>query len=210
MSKIFKITKDPHDTGEMLYKKTQITIKPGVTVLVGCNGCGKTTLLRTMHEKLKKDTVPVMFYDNLRDGGSNAKSRAGFYNDIPMLATLMCSSEGEQINLNLCAAARNIGSFVRKNKGAPEMFFLFDAIDSGLSIDNIEETKELLFDTIIEDNPNSNVYIIVSANEYEMCREEKCFDVRNGKYITFENYEEYRSFILNSRKEKDERCKKKN
>ena len=43
MRKAFKIPKDPCREGDILYKKSSITIEPGLTVLVGCNGCGKTT-----------------------------------------------------------------------------------------------------------------------------------------------------------------------
>ena len=44
MSRIFKLNKDPYDTCEILFKKKEVEIMPGVTVLVGCNGTGKTTL----------------------------------------------------------------------------------------------------------------------------------------------------------------------
>ena len=40
-----------------------------------------------------------------------------------------------------------------------------------------------------------------------MAREEQCFDVYNGKYIKFDNYEEYRNFILESKQNKNNRYK---
>ena len=49
------------------------------------------------------------------------------------------------------------------------------------------------------------IYIVVSANEYEMAREEQCFDVINGKYINVPDYETYRQFILDSKAEKEKR-----
>ena len=49
--------------------------------------------------------------------------------------------------------------------------------------------------------------IVVSANEYEMARGENCFDVYNGKYIKFKDYEEYRQFILDSKEIKEKRYK---
>lgn len=45
----------------------------------------------------------------------------------------------------------------------------------------------------------------MSFNSYELCNEEYCFDVYNGKYITFSNYDEYRTFILEQKKIKDQR-----
>lgn len=45
MSKEFQLKKDYYDERYELYKKETITINPGITVLVGCNGTGKTTLI---------------------------------------------------------------------------------------------------------------------------------------------------------------------
>ena len=44
-SRKFKIYKDYYEDDTKLYKKGTIEIKSCVTVLVGCNGIGKTTLL---------------------------------------------------------------------------------------------------------------------------------------------------------------------
>ena len=74
-----------------------------------------------------------------------------------------------------------------------------------MSIDNVQDVKEYLSKTILYDCQESEVYIIVSANAYEMARGEQCFDVYSGKYVTFSDYEDYRNFVLDSRKHKDER-----
>ena len=66
-----------------------------------------------------------------------------------------------------------------------------------------------MFKTIIEHEKDNDIYIVVSANEFEMAREEQCLDVYNGKYVTFKDYEEYRDLILKSRKWKEERSEKK-
>ena len=86
---------------------------------------------------------------------------------------------------------------------------MLDAIDSGLSVDNVIEYKELLFKTILEDckKRGIEVYIIVSANEYELARGEKCFDVQNCEYVDIPDYETYRKLIINSRKYKNKRYK---
>ena len=87
-----------------------------------------------------------------------------------------------------------------------ERWILLDAIDSGLSVDNIVDIKEYLFKTILEDAGDQVVVrIIISANEYEICRNEQCMDVHTGKYRTFKGYESYRKFILKSREIKDKR-----
>lgn len=53
-----------------------------------------------------------------------------------------------------------------------EMWFFFDAIDSGLSVDNIVDVKEYMFKTIFRTAPNTDIYIVVTANEYEFARGE--------------------------------------
>ena len=59
--------------------------------------------------------------------------------------------------------------------------------------------------TILEYNYGNEIYIVISANEYEMARGEQCFDVYNGKYVTFNDYEEYRNLVLQSKEWKCQR-----
>ena len=201
----FKIHKDYCDIGCNIYKYNELTLEPGVTVLVGCNGMGKTTLLHQLEASLKKEEIPVFKFDNLTEGGSRARSKFGFQQNFELLATAMCSSEGENIIINMGQTAGAIGAFSRKYKDHPELWILLDAIDSGLSVDNIVDIKEYLFKTIIDDNKHKDVYIVVSANEYELARGENCLDVYSGKTLQFKDYEDYRSFILKSKSQKDKR-----
>ena len=99
--------------------------------------------------------------------------------------------------------AGQIGRMAVNNRDK-DIFILFDAVDSGFSIDNIGDLKEFLFDTVLEDHPK-DVYIICTANSYEMTRGQDCVDVNSCKHVRFDDYEEYRKFILESRKRKDER-----
>ena len=227
------IIRDPYEPKEYLYTKKEFEFKPGVTVLVGCNGCGKTTLLHQIKDYLKNKKVPVLSFDNLHDGGSNARSEAAAMNDFTFLATASFSSEGENIVMNVGRLAKNLRPFIQtgesQNRGdrlckafaravwgdqeEPEVpnerWLLLDAIDSGLSVDNIVDIKDLLFKTIIEDSEAQGIktFIIISANEFEMAREEQCMDVHTGKYRTFKGYESYRKFILKSKEIKNKRYK---
>ena len=232
MSKKFKLSKDYYGEGFSLYKKGTITIKSGVTVLVGCNGIGKTTLLHQIQDRLRKESIPCIKFDNLQDGGNKSISENAFYNNFDLVGTLMQSSEGESIVVNMGNFARRLGDFVRtgedpKDKKSrdfaklfkaieegkeeqeveipKERWILLDAVDSGLSVDNIVDIKEQLFKTILEYNYGNEIYIVISANEYEMARGEQCFDVYNGKYVKFKDYEEYRNLILQSKEWKYER-----
>lgn len=231
MSRKIKLIKDYYDEGFNLYKKKTIEIKPGVTILVGCNGIGKTTLLHQIRYALKEENIPYVLFDNLKNGGNNSVSEAFYYEDFAFGATAMCSSEGENIVMNMGKLAARLGGFVKtgedtkdakfkalarslarledkpeEEKEIPnERWILLDAVDSGLSVDNIVDLKEQLFKTILEYNYGNEIYIVVSANEYEMARNEQCFDVYNGNYVKLKDYEEYRKLILQSKEWKYQR-----
>lgn len=231
MSRKFVVEKDYYDSGFELYKKKTMTINEGVTVFVGCNGSGKTTLLRHIEENLKREKIPVIKFDNLVDGGSKAVSAAAFYEDYSFVANSFCSSEGENILMNVGRLATKLRAFIQTGESISdrdrfargfakaiwgdeaegqtevpnERWILLDAVDSGLSIDNVVDLKEGLFEAIMEDKGNSSVYIIVTANGYEMARNENCFDVYNGKYVKFKDYEDYRQFVLKSKEIKEKR-----
>lgn len=204
----FQIEQCPFDD-EMLYATPEVEFHSGLTVLVGCNGSGKSTLLSMLKDQLQDDEdVAVLYYDNLYQGGNNAKEAAGWHDNISLLATLITSSEGEQIMINLGQTAKAIKSFVHKHASScKELWVLVDAIDSGLSIDNITAIKEMLFKAIIEDIESYACipYIVVSANSYEMCYGADCLDVRSGAHITFNSYDEYKDFILENGKIKETR-----
>lgn len=209
MSKIFNFPNCPYDEGDVLYRNPTIEFQPGLTVLVGCNGSGKTTMLDHIAEELRTSNIAYLYHNNTRDGGSYASSKAAFFGNVNLFATLATSSEGEQIIVNLGEMAKEAGRFVRhhKEKGTKEIWLLFDAIDSGLSIDNVLDIKTFLFNTILNDAKESNIdiYIVCSANSFEMCYKEKCIDVSTGNFIEFIDYGKYKDFILNSKKYKKER-----
>lgn len=204
----FKIDRDPLGIGTNLYKKDSIDIYPGVTIVVGCNGSGKTTFLKCIKQILENENAKCIYFNNLTDGGTSAVSEAIFYGNTLFAAEAMCSSEGENIIMNICKLASEIGNFITKNSDAKELWILMDAIDSGLSIDNIIDIKDL-FNIILKDDRNSNkdVYIIVNANSFELACDERCLDVRNMKYVNLHTYNAYKKFIMNSRESKDKRHK---
>jgi len=230
-SRRFHLINDYYNEDEPLYKKKDISLKSGVTVLVGCNGIGKTTMLHQIEAKLKEKKIPCIYYDNLHEGGSSSISEAMFYGDSVFGATAMCSSEGENIVMNMGKLASKLGHFIKTGESrkrskleqsmrtaygvkeeAPEepikeRWILLDAIDSGLSVDNIVDLKEYLFKVIQEHSKELGVdtYIVISANEYEMARNEQCFLVHEGKYVPIDSYEEYRGLVVLSREYKDKR-----
>lgn len=228
MSRIIKTWRDPYDAGFSTCRKKQIEIQQGLTVLVGCNGSGKTTLLHNIKSELKKEDIPVFYYDNEKDGGNNSISESIFYGNLSFTATALYSSEGENISLNLSKIASKLRKFVEtgdngdrfnalaktlalkddneENNVSNERWILLDAMDSGYSIDNVIEMKDF-FDLVIKDAKEFGIelYIMISSNEYELAHESKCFDVMEGKYIQFASYEDYKKFILRTREKKDKR-----
>ena len=91
-----------------IYKRGSVDIETGPTVLIGCNGSRKTTMLHIIKEKLKSEEIPLIFFDNLSDGGSTSLNKALFNNNLEMLANMAISSEGELININ---GTQEIGTF---------------------------------------------------------------------------------------------------
>ena len=97
--------------------------------------------------------------------------------------------------------------YIRMDK-AKNLLVILDGIDSGVSLDMTLDIKNFLH-TILEDLrtriPKVPVYILVSSNSWEFCEGERCLDARSLKFKEFSSYEEYRKYILDSRKKKDHR-----
>lgn len=222
----FRIDTKPYGTHKV-YKKKDISIMSGVTVLVGCNGCGKTTLLQYIKQQLESENIPVISFNNLHDGGHNSLGEMLYKENFAMASNMMCSSEGECIILNIGNFAKRIKTFIStggkstgnkmddllkklkdeeetEHSASTEYWILFDAVDSGLSIDNVMDIKEYLFKSIIEhcDSLGYIVHIVVSANEYEMCVGQNCFNVQAGKYVDIDSYDDFKKVVLDTREYK--------
>lgn len=225
MSRTFTIETKPYNEVRVFNRKN-IEIQPGITVLVGCNGAGKSTLIHAMQKQLKENDIEYLKYDNLHDGGSHGISGAMFDHDIELAASMICSSEGEAITLNIMNLGKDIVYYLKHGKRkrsaldnmiksmidekkeetvSQERWIFFDAVDSGLSIDNVLDFKEFVLDPIVKNN--SYLYVVISANSFEMVSGEQCLDVYNGQYCTFDNYEEYKKFICKTRERKEKRYK---
>mgnify|MGYP004443851655 FL=1 len=224
MGRTFNVGTNPMDADHKVYKRKSHTINTGVTVLVGCNGSGKSSLIRLIKSNLKNNKIPYTEYNNQSDGGSNALGELAFEDKWDMVAFGAFASEGENITMNLCNYSKYLKDFVITGKSkdkyskfarifrdeddeeitSKERWILLDAVDSGYSIDNVIELKEI-FEFMQEDATANglDLYIIVSANEYEMCVDQACYDVQSCKYVDVNSYEEYKELILSTRAWKD-------
>lgn len=144
----------------------------------------------------------VFSYSNLRDGGGNSLQKSLSEGDFEFLATAVSSSEGEQVYMNFGRAVTSIGKAVAQYKrDNTPLLVLLDAIDSGASIDRQQELWTLM--TAIERDvgvlgnasPQTEIYIVVAVNTYELAVAAPCIDVRDGKQYSFTSYGEYADFI---------------
>lgn len=209
-SRTFKIGRCPHEPGLQVYKKAIQSFKPGISILVGCNGSGKSTAFSYIQDILEENDIPVFKYSNLTDGGNVAREHALFYGKLNLLAEQITSSEGENIVINIGTMAQKLGSFVERNKEKGEIWILLDAIDSGLSIDYIEEVKEFLHNQLIDKLTDIDLYILISTNNYELCIGEACYNVQDCQYTEIDSYETFKKIVKKTRENKSKFIKKYN
>lgn len=112
MSRKFVLESDCYGKGINLYKNKTIIINPEVTVLVGCNGMGKTTFIHQIRDSLKINVIPYIQYDNFHDGGKESISNASFCGDFEFISMGVQSSEGENIFLNIVNLLQNLGNLL--------------------------------------------------------------------------------------------------
>ena len=207
MSITVKLIRDFNDLGYNTTRGSKITLEEGVTILIGCNGIGKSTLLRNIEYNLKGEkNIKILKFDGERQDSRSALSSAVYNSNFELASSLMQSSEGENLVTRFGIFASTIGNTIRKSNGYKKLAILIDAVDSGLSVDNIYELGEL-FKLIIEDLKKRNIeaYIVVSANNYTTTEIGKTLNTVTGNYIKIKGYKDYVKFILNTKKIKDKR-----
>ena len=209
MEKMIKITVStkPFDHHTKIYLRKDFTFEPGLTSLVGCNGSGKTTLIDFyLKSYVKKNKIEYIFWNDRRTGGSSLMQQCMDNDDMDGVIALFMSSEGERISYALLDVFKNIGRCFRACKGQ-SVVIMFDAIDSGMSIDEICETRDVILDIVIPDAETQNVtpYFIIAANNYEWCNDPRIhnIDIQTGKSLNINNYDDYKKIILKSRERKD-------
>ena len=205
------VTRDYYDKKDYIYLKDTFTIEPNtVTVLTGCNGSGKSTLLLVIKEYCRTHNIQCLSFNNITDGGDYARSADAFHDDFITLASKACSSEGEELSMNLGKFLGTVGRTLRYANAGSKLVVLLDASDSGASLDRIDDLKSVLHECVIPDSVSrqAETYIVVSANDFEMCQDEDCILVHTLEHTTYKTYDEYKKDILASRKHNEKRYEK--
>lgn len=193
----------------VLYTCDTFTFTPGITSLVGCNGSGKSTLLMFIKSYLRDNDISYLEWNDRHSGGQNLMDKyLNVDGNMEGLINMAVSSEGERIIQGLGDIFAKMGPKVRGNSG-DKLVVMFDAIDSGMSVDEIIEIRNIFFDTILPDaeQHNTELYIIIAANNYEWCADSRIHnvDINSGKPLEVSSYEDFKKIILQSRNTKDHR-----
>ena len=188
--------------------KSRYVLKPGITVLSGCNGYGKTTTTEAMMYWLNNNGFKYFSFDGADVCENDYRGKCLLSNNFHALASFMSSSEGEQQLSIFTDFCKKTLALIDDSYDRSKPFILFiDAIDSGLSIDTVAMVRNYLF-RVMHDimKLNIDVYIIITSNTYEMCRSDnidkadkdlfRCMDTYTFKDKRFKSYNAYAKFIM--------------
>ena len=89
----------------------------------------------------------------------------------------------------------NAQAIAKKHQNLEQLIIFVDGIDSGLSVDMIDliiRTLDVKMKQVEDKNPNLEVAMIFTTNNYEMVRNMIALDPITSESIEYKSYEDFR------------------
>ena len=208
-----RLSADPYNDNRHFCSRKSAVFREGLTFLVGCNGIGKSTLIKDIQGQLKERGTPCLVFDNLGEEGGEGRGHHMFglhalgvkeaygekIDGMEALNDFFSLSEGEKIFKAFRSFFYKVRACIEEYRDFGELWLLFDAIDSGLSVNIIDEIKRSILPALRKMAPDDmQLYVIMSCNSYEMCNGYACFSVHKGKYVSIKTYGQFHKEVLGS------------
>ena len=87
--RVIEIEQSPHYEGKKFFLYNHLDFDEGVTVLVGCNGSGKSTIIGNIKRYCKKNNIDCVQFDNLQDGASQLFRRGRNQNSFRRICQII-------------------------------------------------------------------------------------------------------------------------
>lgn len=142
-----------------------------------------------------KATLGFISYDSHADDHTNTMSSTLANKDLVQFALRGESSEGQNNLYSMMDLFNNAQAIAKKHQNLEQLIIFVDGIDSGLSVDMIDliiRTLDVKMKQVEDKNPNLEVAMIFTTNNYEMVRDSIALDPITSEPIEYENYEDFR------------------
>jgi len=140
-------------------------------------------------------TLGFMSYDSHEDDYTNTMSSTLANKDLVQFALRGESSEGQNNLYSMMDLFNNAQAIAKKHQNLEQLIIFVDGIDSGLSVDMIDliiRTLDVKMKQVEDKNPNLEVAMIFTTNNYEMVRDSIALDPITSEPIEYESYEDFR------------------
>ena len=185
---------------------TDMKITERVNILIGGNGVGKSTLLSGIRNGTVdlEFTKPIAIHSYQNSLQSDRNNHANPYSGKEILRSLTSRfiSEGQGIVRSISREIDRI-SVVVKEQPDVNHILLWDEVDSGLSIENINLVGNLIAEVMIEHN---NIQLFVASNMYQWIAYSGVgVNMYTGKTERIKSYDEYAELIIRKAVELNEK-----
>lgn len=150
------------------YNCTSISdIKSSITVLLGPNGTGKSTSIKSMIAECKNKHLDYVFYSTSKNDIVSVSSKPFGNWDVYGISCAF-HSEGERMNDSFYKWLDEecVPKLLKSND---PIYIFIDEYDSGLSIDMIIYSLRGFLFVLNQELERRPVYVVISSNSYELC-----------------------------------------